>query len=351
MAAGAVATRANASFEQLFARLDLKGDGVITRDELREGYLELILGDARDAALQYATRSPYKESGGADAATASDAVVVCGYGEMGQAACDVLADAEGLGAAADADALLRGQPSSAAPGGTSAWSRQFVAFDRNPARVSVGLAKQMRVVYGDGASPELLRAAGVDHPRAVLVTFANDKRCLEATQRLRDAFPEAPIYVRARTAFEAEELQQAGATEVVIESVETVVRFASLLGQGTQAAEARLRAPLPTAAPTGSGSSPPYPSDELEALADECGISVAQVCRLYEGYAVLEANAEGEVELETIRRTMASLPWPIDEDELEAWMAKADRDGSNSLSFFEYVRVETQLAPNEVGGS
>ena len=45
----------------------------------------------------------------------------------------------------------------------------------------------MRVVYGDGASPDLLRAAGVRNPSAIVITYASDKRCLEATRRLRDA--------------------------------------------------------------------------------------------------------------------------------------------------------------------
>ena len=59
---------------------------------------------------------------------------------------------------------------------------QFIAFDRNPSRVALGQDKRVRVVYGDGASPVLLKAAGVDQPRAIVVTYANDKRVLEATR-------------------------------------------------------------------------------------------------------------------------------------------------------------------------
>ena len=102
----------------------------------------------------------------------------------------------------------------------------------------------MRVVYGDGASPVLLKAAGVEQPRAIVVTYANDKRVLEATRRLRDAYPSAPIFARGRTALDAEALLQAGATEVVVESVEAAVRFATLLGTPAEAADSLLRAPL-----------------------------------------------------------------------------------------------------------
>jgi len=227
----AATTRDNLSFEQLFEELDLNGDGVISRDELRKGYLELILGEVRDAALQYAARGGDATAdsgdggGGGVPATGADAVVVCGYGEMGQRACDVLANSD-------------------------AWGSHFIAFDRNPSRISIGLAKQVRVVYGDGASPELLRAAGVRQPSAIVITYANDKRCLESTQRLREAFPNAPIYVRARTALEAEPLLQAGATEVVVEAVEAVVRFGSLLGADADATDALLRRALLRKIPT-----------------------------------------------------------------------------------------------------
>lgn len=190
----------NTSFEQLFEQLDLNGDGVVSKFELRQGYTELILGEARDAALRYAD----DEASAAEMATAPDAFVVCGYGEMGQRVCEVLAER-------GADAA------------------HVVAFDRNPVRISSGLAKEQRVVYGDGASPELLSAAGVRRPRAIVVTYANDRRVLEATGRLREAFPGVPILVRARTTLEAEPLLRAGATEAMIEAEEAAVRFGALV--------------------------------------------------------------------------------------------------------------------------
>ena len=42
-------------------------------------------------------------------------------------------------------------------------------------------------------------------------------RCVAATARLRGAFREAPIFTRAQTRAEAQALQAAGATEVVVE--------------------------------------------------------------------------------------------------------------------------------------
>ena len=95
-----------------------------------DSYYDLILGEVRDAALQYAmgggAAAPY-DAISAASATASNAVVVCGYGEMGQRACDVLADAEGVGGGAAAD-VLRDQV--ALPSG--AWGVRAAGFD--PAR-------------------------------------------------------------------------------------------------------------------------------------------------------------------------------------------------------------------------
>ena len=348
---------------ELFERLDTDSDGVLSRDELRAGYLDLVIGDLREAAKNYATAGQMakpRDATSAATAMAADAVVVCGYGEMGQRVCDVLANAEqGEGGAHDADVLRDMTP---LPSGV--WSTQFVAFDRNPSRASVGLAKQQRVVYGDGASPDLIKAAGIEKPRAIVITYAADNRCLEATRRLRAAYPQAPIIVRARTMLDCEPLLQAGATEVVVESVETTVRVASLLGATGDTAGALLRTPGTSSAAVtvdsadgdlwGGGPSgrapadatlPPFPRDQLEALAAECGITLTQVNELYSGFATLEANGNGDVTLDAVREMLMRVSVaPIDEAALLMWMTEADTDGSNCLSFFEYVRIDTKAA-------
>ena len=142
------------------------------------------------------------------AAIPRDAVLVCGYGDVGRAVCDALG---GDGRAAGRDAV------------------PFVAFDLDPSRVQEAVAAEQRVVYGDGASAELIRAAGVVAPRAIVVAYESPARRMDAIMRLRESYPSQPILVRASTASEAESLRMAGASRVVIEADELAARFGELL--------------------------------------------------------------------------------------------------------------------------
>ena len=196
-------SRINMPFEALFDALDTDGNGVISRDELRLGYVEMCSGGARVAALQ---QSAAEENG--SVLTASDAYVVCGFGEIGQRVCDELSS------------VFEGS--------------DLIAFDRDPKRVAVGMQRQVRVIYGDGASETLLKASGIEEPRAIIVSYSQSSRCLDATRRLRDVFPQTPIYVRAASEEEVTPLLEAGATEVVVETNEAAVRLARLLTESSK---------------------------------------------------------------------------------------------------------------------
>ena len=195
--------RINMPFDALFTALDTDADGVISRDELRLGYVEMCTGGARVAALQ---QSAAEENG--RVLTASDAYVVCGFGEIGQRVCDELSS------------VFEGS--------------DVIAFDRDPKRVAVGMQRQVRVIYGDGASETLLKATGIEEPRAIIVSYSQSSRCLDATRRLRDVFPQTPIYVRAASEEEVTPLLEAGATEVVVETNEAAVRLARLLTESSK---------------------------------------------------------------------------------------------------------------------
>ena len=142
--------------------------------------------------------------------------MILGYGELGKSILDMLTKSP----------KFRGN------------KRGIVCFDLNPARVTAGVLAGDPVVYGDGGRFELMKAAGVTKPKAVLVTFASNTRRLDTTMRLRACLPEGtPIYVYEGNSRIGQELLDAGATEVICETFETALRFGELVGAWSNPAD------------------------------------------------------------------------------------------------------------------
>ena len=249
----------------------------------------------------------------------ADAIVVCGYGDVGRA----FARSAGGGGGGD-----------------------LVAFDLNPARVSAaGLDDDgPPLFYGDGASVELLRAAGLRAPRAIVITYRLLRRRVDATIRLREAFPKTPIYTRGSTAAEADELRRAGATEVVTESVEVAIRLGALLGGG-EASDAADRLRSGAAEPRALeavDASEGWTPESLEALADEVGSTRGELERLYSIFADMDADESSEVDLGELRDAMLRAGFfgaVVDDDSLQKWFDEADLDVNGRVSFSEFARI------------
>lgn len=164
-----------AQADRAFAAIDTDGDGTLSLDEWRAGLNEPELGQL----LRPETGTELE-----------DAVVVCGYGPVGRAAAAAI----------------------------SYTDVPVVAVDLDPARVADGVVDDAaNVVYGDGASETVLKAAGVTKPRAIVVAYAGADRRAEAVARLRASFPDAPIIARAGggpLASEGRELEKNGASVV-----------------------------------------------------------------------------------------------------------------------------------------
>uniref|UniRef100_A0A7R9U8T7 RCK N-terminal domain-containing protein n=1 Tax=Pinguiococcus pyrenoidosus TaxID=172671 RepID=A0A7R9U8T7_9STRA len=101
----------------------------------------------------------------------------------------------------------------------------FAAFDRDPARVAESRRLGVPCFYGDGSQQHVLQAAGVDDPRAFVVVHSDFGQRLEAVRRLRDAFPDKPIFSRASLLEQQVQLQAVGATYVVPERDELSLRL------------------------------------------------------------------------------------------------------------------------------
>lgn len=122
----------------------------------------------------------------------SDHVLLVGFGRVGQQVGRLLDDA-GL---------------------------EWHALDADPVRVINARAGGAPVSQGDGTRLEVLRAAGLDRARALVLTLDDHNAAIPVLRAVRHARPRLPILVRARDDSHLTELQEAGATEVVPETLE-----------------------------------------------------------------------------------------------------------------------------------
>ncbi|MCS4504489.1 cation:proton antiporter [Arhodomonas aquaeolei] len=119
------------------------------------------------------------------------------------------------------------------------------ALDADPVRVENARGAGAPVAHGDGTRVDVLRAAGVDRVRAVVFTLEAPQALVNTVQALRASHPRLPILVRARDDSYLRELQEAGATEVVPETLEAGLTVSShvllLLGEPPASVTRRIR--------------------------------------------------------------------------------------------------------------
>ena len=130
-----------------------------------------------------------------------DHVVICGFGRVGQNIARVL-EQTGF---------------------------EYIALDLDTYRVREGRQAGDPVMYGDAGQLEVLQNVGLARARCVVITFANPAvslRILRAVRGLRD---DVPVLVRTQDDLRLEELQAAGATEVVPETFEASLMLLSHL--------------------------------------------------------------------------------------------------------------------------
>uniref|UniRef100_A0ACD5X6Z8 Uncharacterized protein n=1 Tax=Avena sativa TaxID=4498 RepID=A0ACD5X6Z8_AVESA len=145
---------------------------------------------------------------------ATEPIVILGFGEMGEVLAKFLAAPLSFGLEQD----------------TEGWP--YVAFDLNPAVVKSARKSGFPVLYGDGSRPAVMQSASISAPKAVMVMYTGKEETVESVDRLRQAFPAVPVYVRAQDMSHLLDLKKAGATDVVLENAETSLQLGSMLMKG-----------------------------------------------------------------------------------------------------------------------
>ena len=247
----------------------------------------------------------------------SDAIVVCGYGEIGQSLVQML----------NAEADISNPSKAHVHEGHVV---KIVAFDTDPVLVNDILqpTSSSIAIFGDGANAEVIRSSGIRNPAAIFVTYDDHSRALSATVRLRSSFEHTPIYTRAASRAEVLSLTAAGATEVVVEADE-LARAAPALVRGRWSGNldrdyvrsaARVR----------------------EAAAAAAGVSLTEVDQLVELFSGMDQDMSGFVTVKELERVLErSTNWIATDDEIaqfDHWIETTLRD-LDPIDVIEFCRL------------
>ena len=130
-----------------------------------------------------------------------DHVIICGFGRVGQNIARVL-EQKGF---------------------------EYIALDLDPYRIRVGRQAGDPIMYGDAGEAGVMENVGVAHASCVVITFANPSVSLRILRAVRGLRSDVPMLVRSQDDTKLEELQSAGATEVVPETFEASLMLLSHL--------------------------------------------------------------------------------------------------------------------------
>ena len=102
----------------------------------------------------------------------------------------------------------------------------FVAMDLDVERIAQCRREGIPVHYGDGTRTDMLKKIGMDRAMAAVITLDNHQAAGRAVSSIRQAWPDLPVFVRARDAGHSSEISALGATLVVPETVESSLQLA-----------------------------------------------------------------------------------------------------------------------------
>ncbi|HSH42035.1 MAG TPA: cation:proton antiporter, partial [Arenicellales bacterium] len=155
----------------------------------------MIRSNARTAQQLLPEKKPpdsYAEGIAEAIQTDNEHVIICGFGRVGGQLASLL-KAENI---------------------------PFAALDLNPERVKRGWQAGEQVFYGDAAHREILKAVGLSSAAALVISFSDDATAARIIHCARTLRRDIPILVRSQDDSNLEALLDAGATEVIPETLE-----------------------------------------------------------------------------------------------------------------------------------
>jgi len=108
-----------------------------------------------------------------------------------------------------------------------AYGLPYLVLEMSPRRINEGLALAEPVFYGDASLVSVLKAAGAEQSRAVVVATGDSSVTLRVVEAVRSSFTTLPIFARVSDEASASALRSAGITDVVPETMEVGLRLAS----------------------------------------------------------------------------------------------------------------------------
>lgn len=143
-------------------------------------------------------------------------VIICGFGRVGQTLARFL-EHEGI---------------------------PYKGLDLDPNRLKEARLANEPVFFGDASQESVLKAAGITQARLIVLSFEDHKRVLRTLEIIRRLNKTIPILVRTQDDRHLENLQKAGATEVIPEKLESSLMLAAhmliVLGASPQEAQRQI---------------------------------------------------------------------------------------------------------------
>lgn len=130
-----------------------------------------------------------------------DHVIICGFGRIGQNVARFL-ERESI---------------------------PYIALDLDPVRIREAKQAGQPVIYGDSTHMDILNAANLARARVLVISYDDYSGANKILSQVREQHTQLPILVRTRDDSHLDQLQKAGATEVVPETLEASLMLSSHL--------------------------------------------------------------------------------------------------------------------------